>query len=149
MDNLGNKIRYSNVSSKYLDNFIKSLGEYGKHFHTSYVNIETNVPPHTDIVDKVNINFYIETGDYKTTFYKSNQNSSKFTYADHGDGHAYNIDELEELDSFVAGPGDVYVLNGSVIHGVSSNNRSPRKILQVSSNNLEYDEVLEILKKVC
>jgi hypothetical protein len=103
------------------------------------------VPPHTDIVDRVNINFYIETGNYQTTFYTGPDNSSKITYADHGDGHAYRMEELTPIDSFVAVPGDVYVLNGKTIHGVSSTNPAPRKFLQVSTNQLEYDQVLEIL----
>lgn len=149
LDNNGHKIQYSNVYSQYLDNFIASLGDYSKHFYSSFVSIETNVPPHTDIVDRVNINFYIETGNYKTTFYKSNEGNSKFTYADHGDGYAYRIEELEEIDSFVAKPGDVYILNGKIIHGVSSAECLPRKFLQVSANDLEYDQVLEILNKLC
>ena len=149
LDTAGNKIQYFNVVSRSMDEFIASLGEYSRHFYTSFVNIETNVPPHTDIVDKVSFNFYIETGDYRTTFYNSRDGSSKLTYADHGDGHVYNIDELEPIDSFVANPGDVYLLNGKIIHGVSSNNRLPRKFLQVSASDLEYDQVLGILNNLC
>ena len=145
LDTHGNKIQYFNVTSNYVDRFIASLGEHSQHFYTSFVNIETSVPPHTDIVDQVNINFYIETGNYRTTFYKSTENASKFTYADHGDGHAYRIEELEPIDSFVAYPGDVYILNGKVIHGVDSTNCLPRKFLQVSANDLDYNQVLEIL----
>lgn len=146
LDKNGNKIQYFNVSSKFLDDFIQSFGGYSKYFHTSFINIEANVPPHTDIVDKTSINFYIEAGDYKTIFYKSDDNSSKFTYADHGDGHMYNANELKEIGSFTANSGDIYLLNGKIIHAVTSNNKLPRKILQVSSNELDYDKVLEILK---
>lgn len=149
LDSAGNQIQYFNVSSNYIDNFINSLGQYGQHFHTSFVNVETSVPPHTDIVDRVNINFYIETGNYKTTFYRSDDNSSQLTYADHGDGHAYNIEELDEIDSFIASPGDVYILNGKIIHGVKSDTQLPRKFLQVSTSTLEYDQVLDILNSVC
>jgi hypothetical protein len=149
LDAAGHKIQYFNVTSNYVDRFIASLGEYGQHFYTSFVSIDTAVPPHTDIVDWVNINFYIETGNYTTTFYKSDEHSSRATYADHGDGHTYNIKELEPIDSFVANPGDVYILNGKTVHGVSSNNQLPRKFLQVSTNKLEYDQVLDILSNVC
>lgn len=149
LDAAGNRIQYFNVDSQFADNFISVFGEYSQYFYTSFVNIETNVPPHTDIVDKVNINFYIETGGYKTTFYKSNDNSSKMTYADHGNGHVYQIDDLEEIGSFIAVPGDVYVLNGKVVHGVYSDKQLPRKFLQVATNKLEYDQVLEILNNVC
>jgi hypothetical protein len=145
LDSAGRRIQYSNVSSRYVDNFIAGLGHHGKHFYTSFVSVETNVPPHTDIVDRVNINFYIETGNYCTTFYRSDDNSARFTYADHGDGHAYRIEELEPVDSFVAQPGDVYILNGKNIHGVACTTPTPRKFLQVSTNQLEYDQVLEIL----
>lgn len=149
LDTTGKRIQYFNVASQCAEKFIASLGDYSQYFYMSFVNIETNVPPHTDIVDKVNINFYIETGGYKTTFYQSNNNSLKSTYADHGDGHVYQLDELEELDSFIAMPGDVYILNGKVVHGVHSSNQLPRKFLQVSTNKLDYDQVLEILNSAC
>jgi len=149
LDATGKKIQYFNVSSRYVEDFIASLGDHSPHFYTSFVSVDASVPPHTDIVDKVNINFYIETGNYQTTFYQGHDNMSKITYADHGDGHVYRMDELEPMDSFVAQPGDVYVLNGKIIHGVSSTNCLPRKFLQVSTNTLEYDQVLEILNRVC
>jgi hypothetical protein len=145
------KIRYSNVSSAYLDRFIASLGVYGKHFYTSYVDIEADVPPHTDIVDSVSLNFYIETGGYRTVFYESNDSCEKSVYADHGDGHVYKVEDLTELGSFIAEPGDVYLLNGKVIHGVSSLSavKHPRKFLQLSTNDLSYDQVSDILRTVC
>lgn len=149
LDTAGNQIQYFNVASDYVDNFIAAFGKHQQHFYKSFVSVGTSVPPHTDIVDKVNINFYIETGNYKTTFYKGDDNSSRVTYADHGNGHTYNINELEELDSFIASPGDVYVLNGKVIHGVNSDTRLPRKFLQVSTNVLEYEQVLDLLSKLC
>jgi len=149
LDVTGNKIQYFNVDSQSVDAFIASLGENSKYFYKSFVDVATNVPPHTDIVDKVNINFYIETGDYQTTFYTSRDGSAKLTYADHGDGHVYNLDDLEPVDSFIANPGDVYILNGKIIHGVNSDNHLPRKFIQVSTNVLEYNQVLNILTTVC
>lgn len=149
LDVAGHKIQYFNVASEYVDRFIASFGQYSQDFYTSFVSVDTTVPPHTDIVDRVNINFYIETGNYRTTFYKSDAHSSRTTYADHGDGHTYNIKELEEIDSFIAEPGDVYVLNGKTVHGVSASDHRPRKFLQVSTNRLDYDQVLDILNKVC
>ncbi len=149
LDATGKKIQYYNVSSQYLDNFIARFGNYRQHFYSSYVSVDSSVPPHTDIVDRVNINFYIETGGYQTTFYQSRDHDSKWTYADHGDGHVYNMDSLEQIGSFVAQPGDVYVLNGKIIHGVSSAMAQPRKFLQVSANDLDYDQVLDILDSLC
>jgi hypothetical protein len=147
----GKKIQYFNVSSPYLDDLISSFGSYSKHFHTSFVMIGADVPPHTDIVDSVNINFYVDAGNFTTNFYNSKDNSHRSTYADHGDGHVYKIDELEKLGSFIAQTGDVYILNGKVIHGVSSpvGSKSIRKVLQVSSNDLEYEKVLDLMRKVC
>ncbi len=149
LDTVGHRIQYFNVVSQCVDNFIATLGQHGQYFYTSFVNIETSVPPHTDIVDRVSINFYIETGDYRTVFYKSTDNSTRLTYADHGDGHVYNADELEEIDSFVANPGDVYVLDGKIIHAVESAGHLPRKFLQVATDKLEYNQVLEILNNLC
>ena len=149
LDTAGNKIQYFDVASAAADAFIAALGEHSKHFYTSFVDVTANVPPHTDIVDKVNINFYIETGDYRTTFYTSRDGSKRLSYADHGDGHVYNPDDLKPIDSFVARPGDVYILNGKVIHGVSSDHCQPRKFIQVSTNVLEYNQVLELLTHLC
>lgn len=150
LDAAGKKIQYLNVQSDFLDKFIASLGPYGKHFYTSFVDIETDVPPHTDIVDSVSLNFYIETGGYKTTFYKSKEGSFKQTYADHGDGHVYSLNDLEILDYFIAEPGDVYLLNGKVIHGVNSDGaKLSRKFLQLSTNDLDYNQVATIMRNVC
>jgi hypothetical protein len=149
LDSTGRKIQYFDVASQSADAFIASMGEYSKHFYTSFVDVATAVPPHTDIVDKVNINFYIETGNYTTTFYTSQDGSKRLTYADHGDGHVYNLDDLTPTDSFVAQPGDVYMLNGKVIHGVDSTDRLPRKFIQVSTNVLDYEQVVDILAHLC
>ena len=149
LDATGNKIQYFDVASQSADAFIAAMGEHSKHFYTSFVDVATAVPPHTDIVDKVNINFYIETGDYTTTFYTSRDGSTRLTYADHGDGHVYNPDDLKPIDSFVAQPGDVYMLNGKVIHGVDADNRQPRKFIQVSTNVLDYEQVVDILAHLC
>lgn len=149
LDSEGHHIQYFNVASPYIDGFIARLGSHSRHFHTSFVNVETAVPPHTDIVDRVSINFYIETGGYQTRFYQGREISTRQTYADHGDGHVYRMDELDELDSFVAEPGDVYLLNGKFIHAVTGNNHQPRKFIQVSSADLDYDQVLDILTHSC
>lgn len=145
LDDQGNRIQYFDVASRSADAFIAALGNYSEYFYTSYVNATANVPPHTDIVDRVNINFYIETGDYVTTFYTSLDGSERLTYADHGDGHVYNMADLKPIASFQARPGDVYVLNGKVIHGVTADQPQARRFVQVSTNVLEYEQVLEIL----
>lgn len=149
LDAAGHKIQYFNMTSRYVQDFIQSLGDHGKHFYTSFVSVDASVPPHTDIVDRVNINFYIETGNYCTTFYTGDDASSRVTYADHGDGHAYRMEDLEPVDSFVAIPGDVYMLNGKVIHGVHSTDQLARKFLQVSTNQFDYDQVLHMLDNLC
>lgn len=149
LDSAGHKIQYFDVASPAADALIAAMGEYSQYFYTSFVDVDANVPPHTDIVDKVNINFYIETGNYTTTFYTSRDGSTQLTYADHGDGHVYNPDDLTPMDSFVAQPGDVYILNGKVIHGVDSVDCLPRRFLQVSTNVLEYNQVLDILARIC
>lgn len=149
LDAQGRRIQYFNVVSEYIDDFIAQFGAHSQHFHTSFVHIETAVPPHTDIVDRVSFNFYIETGDYQTRFYRGTDSMTKQTYADHGDGHVYNPDELEELASFVAEPGDVYLLDGKCIHAVTGAGHLPRKFIQVSSTDLEYEQVLGMLDDLC
>lgn len=149
LDSAGHRIQYFNVASPYITRFIASLGQHSRYFHTSFVNVETAVPPHTDIVDHVSINFYIETGGYQTRFYQGDETSTRQTYADHGDGHVYDMDELDEIGSFVAEPGDVYLLNGKIIHAVTGTDPKPRKFIQVSSKDLEYEQVLDILSDIC
>lgn len=149
LDAEGRRIQYFNVVSEYIDAFIARFGAHSQHFHTSFVHVETAVPPHTDIVDRVSFNFYIETGDYQTRFYRGDDSMTKQTYADHGDGHVYNLDELEELASFVAVPGDVYLLDGKCIHAVTGEGHQTRKFIQVSSTDLEYEQVLGMLDNLC
>lgn len=149
LDDQGHSIQYFNVVSPYISDFIAKFGPYSRHFHTSFVSIDAAVPPHTDIVDRVSINFYIETGEYHTRFYQGNNHTQGRTYADHGDGHVYDMGQLTELAAFVARPGDVYLLNGKCIHAVTGTGSDPRKFVQVSSTDLAYEQVLELLNESC
>ena len=149
LDDQGHSIQYFNVTSQYISDFIARFGSHSRHFHTSFVSIDAEVPPHTDIVDQVSINFYIETGGYQTRFYQGNDHAQGRTYADHGDGHVYDLDQLTELDAFVALPGDVYLLNGKCIHAVTGTGSQSRKFVQVSSSDLLYEQVLDMLNRPC
>ena len=59
------------------------------------------------------------------------------------DGYVYNPDDLIETDSFIAKPGDIYILNVSKVHSVIplDDQEINRKAICFSTNTLDFNEV--------
>jgi hypothetical protein len=98
--------------------------------------------PHTDTWQSA-INFYLDTGDDETFFWKEiNLSGSEKGLV------TYQPTNLEKIGSFKANKGDCYLLDvGNSIHSVKVN--SPlvsRKILRLFWYELSFNQVLQSLK---
>lgn len=75
--------------------------------------------PHVHTEDKSVINFYIQTGGEKTTFWEGDVASESTSVNDNGDGYInLRQDVLREAEHFVAKPSDVWLINTQVPHSV-------------------------------
>jgi len=144
-------IRYYDVESPILS-YIYSLlpSEVHKDFYSSLLMINDNLPAHTDIVETAAFNCYIKPGNYYTSFYTSKPNPTLSEYADHGEGHIYQPEDLVFMGGFQAKQFDIVLINNKVIHGVVSNTlaKEVREVLQLATNKYSYNEVCNMLKGV-
>jgi len=79
----------------------------------------TLLAPHIHTEEKSVINFYIETGGEKTTFWNGEDISEDSNVIDNGNGYVnLRRDVLIETEHFVAQPSDVWLLDTQVPHSV-------------------------------
>lgn len=143
-------IRYFDVQSSILETLYSLLPKnVHKDFYSSYLIINDDIPPHTDIVETAGFNCYIEPGNYITNFYDNTKNVIGTEYADHGEGHIYNASDLFLVGSFFAKKLEIFLINNKIIHEVVSKSlaKQTRQVLQLATNKYSYEEVVNMLRK--
>ena len=76
--------------------------------------------PHIHLEEMSIINFYIEAGGEKTSFWDGEIISSEDNLVDNGNGYLdLRRDVLTECEHFIAKPGDVWVIDSAFPHSVS------------------------------
>jgi len=120
--------------------------KYHDNFSITMMKVNTEIPPHTDSGIKSTINFYIETGNCLTQFYKLTTDKPKTKQVQNqSDGMIYNEDDLARTTSFVAEPGEAWLLDVTVPHSVKPGGNFKERLAIAMSSTLCYDEVKEIL----
>jgi hypothetical protein len=120
--------------------------EYHQHFTITLMKVNTEIPPHTDSGIKSTINFYIETGDCITQFYKVSNDVAKTKQVNgQSDGFVFDEKDLKETNSFVAQPGQAWLLDVTVPHSVKPRGNFKERLAVAMSSTLCYDEVNQIL----
>ncbi len=94
---------------------------YYKDFYLTLMKINAIVPPHTDSNILATINFYIRTDNCLTQFYSFNTDKiESFKLSTQTTGSIFARHCLDDEDSFIADPYDIYLLDVSKPHSVSS-----------------------------
>jgi hypothetical protein len=124
------------IPEKYRDDFVVQLME-----------INFFILPHTDSGGKSVINFYIETDKCLTQFYDIKKDSKPFKIDNQTDGCVYDLKDLEVGPSFIARPGDIYILDVSKVHSVMplGEEKVKRKAFCLSSSQLKFKELVNIM----
>lgn len=128
---------------------------YWNDFHLTLITVNHYLPPHVDSNIVSTINFYFQPQRCKTSFYKLNVETPKGYYlTNQTDGHCYYPEELDEVGSFIAEPGDAYLLDIKQIHGVLPlDDNKPlgpdnlRKAITIGSLVHDYDAVYAMLQE--
>ena len=117
--------------------------KYKSDFYLLFLEANSFILPHSDSGPTTVINFYIETNNCATQFYEVKDNAKPYQIENQTDGCIYNLDDLVETGSFVAQPGDVYILDVSKVHSVIplDDNEINRKAICFSTKSLNFDEV--------
>lgn len=103
--------------------------------------------PHVDPGRLATINFYVTTGNCTTKFFKFKDpgvTPSKWRESN----VALLLKDLELVESFVAQPGDAYILDVTIPHSVvAPTPDADRTMVCLSSNIHSYETVVEMLRE--
>lgn len=116
---------------------------YRSDFCLSLLKISGAVPPHTDSEVKTSINFYIEPGDYVTTFYTPEPKAVKRQIENQTNGYIFQPHELANRGFFKARPGDAYLLGIDRVHDVQGSGE--RTLLCLGTDKHDFYDVLGML----
>ena len=122
------------IPEKYLEYFDCRLAVINKQI----------IVPHID-ERLLAINFYIQTADATTSFYKIKDPSAPIKYIKETKTSWYREEELEFIDSFHANPGDIWMLDTTHIHGVVCSSPVDRIAYTMDTLTITFTELKEIL----
>ncbi len=110
--------------------------------------INREVPPHIDNGISCVLNIYLETSNCITQFYSLSSNEKSFQIENQTNGRIFDPDCLEPTVSFVANPGDVYLLDVSQPHAVwpQGNGEVKRRALCYQTS-VPFQQVARLLGK--
>lgn len=114
-----------------------------------YVEISGDIDagPHCDHGIVTSLNCYIRTAGETTQFWVKGTGAVAQRYDGAASENIYNRRNLIQTSSFVAEPGDVYLLDVSQIHSVERPNlKEERKFIQLSWTRLHFIEVLSLIR---
>ena len=146
----GIALDYYIVELQYPDDFLKYVPErYRDDFMLLFMRANTYVPPHTDSNIQCTINFYMKTDNCRTQFYKFKTDDVKKMQLDaQTNGFYFDVNDLEQTESFVAENNEAWVLNVAEPHAVLAGKRFiERNTITLSTMKYNYDEVIEMLKE--
>ena len=117
--------------------------KYKSDFYLLFLEANSFILPHSDSGPTAVINFYIETNNCATQFYEIKDNAKPYQIKNQTDGCIYNLNDLIKTESFIAQPGDVYILDVSKVHSVIplDNTEINRKAICFSTDSLSFNEV--------
>lgn len=147
----------SSIEKKLLKTFIYPTAR--KHFTIALMVINNSyIPPHTDNQIKMVLNYYLETADATTYFWKPNRNKLSTIKLDNQiDGKLFQPNELECTGTFKADKFDLWMLNVSEIHSVGEptsdslqtlNLTLIRRIAYSFQSDLSFEYVLDNKDKI-
>jgi hypothetical protein len=106
------------------------------------------VTPHIDRDTTVALNLYLETADCRTIFYKVKETSGANPELHSNKSQlatVSNLNNLEEIGSFIAKNNETYLLNTDMLHGIEKPDTRPRTMITFRWMRYSYDEILESL----
>jgi len=148
IDNNFYGIRYNSLQSQELCLLDKILPKnFLNDFSIELMQVNCLIPPHTDSNVECVVNFYVKTENCITQFYDIKPDANSFKIANQTNGCMYNLDDLIPGPSFIAMPGDVYILDVTKPHSVTPLTTDPinRFAFCASSAKLSYKEIKKLI----
>ena len=117
--------------------------QYQENFCVTLMKINSEVPPHTDTGIKVTINYYYDTGNCVTTFYKFKKEPKKYQIENQTNGYLFDEQALEQTGFFKARPYEAWILDVSQPHSVKGGGN--RVAISLATNTYNYEQVCNML----
>jgi hypothetical protein len=144
-------IKYSYITLSNSQDLLQIIPErYRSDCTLSVMDLNYRIPPHTDSGIEAIVNFYIKTVGCVTQFYKLKNNiASTMQIENQTDGFIYDINDLEETESFIAEDGDAYLLDVSKPHSVITTRPEmiDRKAICMQIKYRSFEEAKEMLQE--
>ena len=135
-------------SQQSLKSLLNIIPENKRHlFHESYMSSNYTIYPHID--DGINsvVNIYVKADGGITTFHKKKLDNANDIRNQLGKlEEVLEFKDVEDICSFQAEVGDVYIVNTNTLHSVKQN-KEERLVISMQSN-LHIDEVVDIFKEL-
>jgi len=101
-----------------------------------------SIGPHIDHGPSCVLNYYARSNHAMTMFYRIKENAKPFIAEGEDVAKLYNYEDLEMYDCFTASDNDIYLLDVTKVHAVSSPRPGSRLFLSYSWDKHSYEEVL-------
>lgn len=145
-------IRYSYINLSNDQELLQIVPEkYRDDCTLSVMDLNYRIPPHTDSGIEAIVNFYIKTDRCITQFYKfKTDNAKTMQIENQTDGFIYDVNDLDETNSFIAEDGDAYLLNVSKPHSVITTKPglTNRKAICMQFKYRTFEEAKQILEEM-
>ena len=143
-------IQYTNVKIPTMNDVYKVIPQrFKKHFGLNLMRINSTVPPHTDSYIKTCINFYTKTENCTTWFHEPVvDNPRKYQIPNQNSGYMFIEADLKKADSFVARPGEAWVLDVTKPHSVTPQSTiTERRAFTLATTAFTFDEVCDMMRE--
>jgi hypothetical protein len=144
----GKGIQYYDIATDKAQFFAVIPERFRKEFCLHLMHIDRDIPPHIDDKIRTSINFYILTEDCETKYFRVNKKASTQQIENQTNGVIFDESELTFVDSFVAQPGEAWLLDVTLPHSVKANPHFKERLaFSLSTGTFSYSEVLSLLKE--
>jgi hypothetical protein len=143
-----NNINFFNINLG-IDLFEILPERYRNSFHSSVMEVQNNLNPHTDNGIKCSINFYINPSNYRTRFFDIKHDIPS-DYVGVGSEKVFLLRALTEVGSFVAIAGDAWLLDVTRPHSVRYEGiglPERRLAIAIQTSKFSYEDTIEMLKE--
>ena len=144
-------IKYSYIHTTNDEDLLKVVPEKNrKNCTLSLMELNYQIPPHTDSDIEAIVNFYIKTDKCITQFYYPPNDLTKTEkIKNQTDGDIFHEGYLKKSFRFMAHPGDAYLLDVSKPHSVipTQPGLTDRKCVCLQILYKSFDEAVEMLKE--
>lgn len=119
---------------------------YQSDFYLSLMDIQGEVPPHTDSEITATINFYIEPGNYMTKFFRVKEDATVFQVENQTNGVVFDKKDLQHCGAFITNAGYAWLLDVTQPHSVeATKDITRRKAICLATNKYSYEQVHDML----